>query len=220
MTVAAFKQPDRQLGVLVSALLLISLAGFVGQVYGVIDMTFVISFFALPATVVVVGIGMWARGSPHQLFYKRLLLGLGIGAVATAAYDGIRGLQQTVLPLGFNAFANHPRFGEMITDRPYTETIAIVTGWAYHISNGLTFALCYVLVLGKQRWYWGIAWGLLLEAMMIVMYPTAFGVSRGNEAFLAVSVTGHTCYGAVIGVLNERFNRDESEFRAAYGVRP
>jgi hypothetical protein len=218
MDAQAFRQPDRQLGLLVSGLCLISLGAFAGQVYGVIDMTFVISFFALPAMIIVAGIAMWARGSPYQLFYKRLLLGLAIGAVATAAYDFIRVVQQSALPLGFNAFANHPRFGQMIVDQPVTSTAAIAVGWAYHFSNGLTFALCYTLLVGRASWYWGVAFALVLQCLMVAMYPTAFGVSRGNESFLLVSFTGHTVYGTVLGVLNSHFNETEAEFQRRTAV--
>jgi hypothetical protein len=206
---------DRKLGLLVCGLSLISLGGFVGQIYGIVDMTFVMTVFALPASVAIVGIGFWATGGEHELFVKRLLLGVAFGIAATAAYDLVRLILQTALPVDFNAFANHARFGELITDQPRTTTIAKVVGWGYHISNGLTFALCYALVAGRARWFWGVLYAMVLQTLMVLMYPTAFGVSRGNEDFLIISFSGHATYGAVLGVLNRRFNVNDEEWEAS-----
>jgi hypothetical protein len=215
--VRAFQSRDRQLGLLVAALSLISLGGFVGQIYGVVDMTFVLTVFAMPATIAIIGLGFWSSGGEHQLFFKRLLLGLVFGVVATAAYDLVRLILQTALPVDFNAFANHARFGEMITDRDHTTTIAKVVGWGYHISNGLTFALCYALVAGRARWWWGVLYAMVLQTLMVLMYPRAFGVSRGNEDFLIISFTGHATYGAVLGLLNRRYNVNDEKWE---GSRP
>jgi hypothetical protein len=204
---------DRRLGIVVAALSLVSLGAFVGQVYGVFDMTFAMAFFALPATLAIIGLGRWSAGGDYALFHKRLLLGLLFGVAATASYDLVRLILQETLPLNFNAFAIHARFGELIIDRPHTTTIAKVVGWSYHISNGLTFALCFTLVAGRVRWWWGVLYALVLQSLMVLTYPTAFGVSRGSEAFLIVSFTGHATYGAVLGLLNRRFNLNEEDWR-------
>ena len=200
---------DRQLGLIVAALSLFSLGAFVGQVYDVFDMSFVIAFFALPATVAIIGIAFWARRANQHLFVRRLILGLFIGIVATAAYDLIRLVIQSTPLVDFNAFAVHPRFGEMIIDQPASTTAAKVVGWSYHISNGLTFALCYTLVAGRARWWWGVLYAVALQSLMVLMYPRAFGLSRGNEDFLVVSFIGHAAYGVVLGVLNHRYNQSE-----------
>jgi hypothetical protein len=183
---------ETQLGVLVGALALISVAALVGQIYGIVDMTFVLAFLA-----------------DYRFFYRRLMLGIALGLAATAAYDLVRLAAQTALPLDFNAFAIHARFGELIIDEPRNSTAARIVGWSYHVSNGLTFALCYTLVAGKARWWWGLLYGLTLESLMVVMYPTGFGLSRGNEDFLIVSFIGHATYGSVLGLLNYRFNENE-----------
>jgi hypothetical protein len=200
---------ETQLGVLVGALALISVAALVGQIYGIVDMTFVLAFLALPAAIVIVGIARWSVKADYRLFYRRLVLGIALGLAATVAYDLVRLAAQTALPLDFNAFAIHARFGELIIDQPRDSTAARVVGWSYHISNGLTFALCYTLVAGRARWWWGLLYGLTLESLMVVMYPTGFGLSRGNEDFLIVSFLGHATYGSVLGLLNYRFNENE-----------
>jgi hypothetical protein len=46
--------------------------------------------------------------------------------------------------------------------------------------------------------------------MMLLIYPKAFGLSRGNEAFLIVSVLGHAIYGVTVGLVNQRYNRNEA----------
>jgi hypothetical protein len=203
---------ERHLGLIVSALLLLSLGAFVAETYAVLDMTVVLSFVALPGVILAAGIVGWAARGPHPALYRRVLLGLGVGAVATATYDLVRLLAQTVLPLDFNAFAIHARFGELIIDQPRTTLAAQVVGWAYHISNGLTFAICYVLVAGRARWWYGLAYGTVLEGLMVTMYPSAFGVSRGDEAFLTISFIGHATYGATVGLLAQRYNEPAPAF--------
>lgn len=209
MTLALPGGRERQLGALVGALLLVSVVALVGQIYGWFDMGFVLAFLALPAAIIAIGIARWAVRADYQVFTRRLLLGLAAGVVATAGYDLVRLLLQETLPLHFNAFAIHARFGELIIDRPRTTTAAKVVGWAYHFSNGLTFALCFTLVTGRVRWWWGLLYGLVLEGLMVLMYPTGFGVSRGNEAFLLVSFVGHGTYGTILGLVNQRYNVPE-----------
>ena len=204
---------DRQLGLLVAGLSLISVGAFVAQIYGVFDMTFVIAVFSLPATIAIIGIVFWANRIEQRLFVRRLLLGLAFGVAATASYDLIRLVIQSSPLVDFNAFATHPRFGELIIDRPASTTAAKVVGWTYHFSNGLTFALCYALVAGRAKWWWGVVYAMTLQTLMVLMYPRAFGVSRGNEDFLAVSFIGHATYGLVLGVLNRRYNGDDIQPR-------
>ena len=206
MTVSAWLDRDRQFGILISGILLVSLAAFVGKNYGLFDMNFVVSFGPLPLSILLVGMVRWTRKADTTVFYRRLLLGLLFGLLATAAYDLLRLVLQTALPLHFNAFAIHPRFGALIIHQPRTTTAAIVTGWAYHISNGLTFALCWTLVAGRARWWYAVIYALILEGAMVAMYPTAFGLSTHTKAFLTVSIAGHATYGLVLGVLTQRWN--------------
>ena len=49
---------------------------------------------------------------------------------------------------------------------------AIFAGWLYHFWNGFNFAIIYALVAGPRRWYWGVAWAMMLEIGMLLSYPT------------------------------------------------
>jgi hypothetical protein len=220
MTLPAWLDRDRQLGILVSGVLLVSLAALVGRIYDLFSMNFVVSFGPLPLSILLVGLARWYFKSDVQVFYRRVLLGLLFGIAATAAYDLIRLILQTALPVDFNAFRIHAVFGEMISGAPRTSTEAKVVGWSYHISNGLTFALCWTMVMGRAKWWQAVIYALVLQTMMVILYPHAFGVSRSSKAFLGISFTGHATYGLVLGLLTQRFNVPDAPRRRRAAAAP
>ena len=71
------------------------------------------------------------------------------------------------------------------------------------MANGLGFALAYDLVLGYRGWWAGVAWALVLEALMASLYRGWLGL-RALEEFLAVSVVGHLVYGTILAGRAER----------------
>ncbi|HET6213422.1 MAG TPA: hypothetical protein VFE14_11190, partial [Micromonosporaceae bacterium] len=93
-------------------------------------------------------------------------------------------------------------FGQFMTGASGPGSAA--AGWAYHVSNGWTFGIAYAVVAGPARWWWGIAWAMLLELAMLLVYPVLFQI-RYVEPFIAVSVTGHVLYGSVLGLWCRRY---------------
>jgi hypothetical protein len=189
----------------ISAFILVSLAFFLAEVYGLFSMTLLTSFGPLPLMVLLVGIASrMSRGQGREL-WRRLLLGLAIGFIATLAYDAIRWVAYTGLQMTFNPFAVHARFGELITDQPRTSTTAIAVGWTYHFWNGITFGAVYALLAGRAPWVVAVVYALMLEALMVAIYPTAWGISRTHQSFLFLSILGHVTYGVVLGLLHQKY---------------
>ena len=58
-------------------------------------------------------------------------------------------------------------------------------------------------VAAGRRWWWAVAYALVLESFMIMLYPGWLGFSMNGE-FLTVSITAHLTFGAVLGVLAAR----------------
>ncbi len=50
-------------------------------------------------------------------------------------------------------------------------TLTVVIGFAYHLVNGCTFAVAYVVWFGRRGVLGGILWALFLEACMLANLP-------------------------------------------------
>ena len=181
------------------------IGAFLLDVAGIVRMPWTLSFVSLPALVVVIAVAVWARRVAREPFFNRLVVGLVAGFIATLAYDGVRWAIQETAPLDYDGFRSISIFGSLILSKPESALDARIAGWTYHFWNGISFGVMYALVAGPARWYWGLAWGMALELMMISIYPVAFAIQRSDPAFLAISMTGHAAYGAVLGLLAERW---------------
>jgi hypothetical protein len=153
------------------------------------------------------------RGS--RALWHAVLIGTLAGLIAAIAYDVFR------LPFVFarewggtsvvpamNLFKVFPRFGAMILgqplDQPHYSLSAHLVGWAYHFSNGITFGIMYVAMLGNPRtgtWGWAVVMAVGLElAMLFTPYPAFFGIPL-TKTFVAVTLAAHIIFGIVMGVV-------------------
>jgi hypothetical protein len=178
------------------AAFLLHAAGWVRMPYGAVLVT-------LPGMILLMAIGVWTKRTDRDVFLNRLGVGAAAGALGLAAYDGIRALVQWALPIGFNGFRAIELFGQFMTGLPASDPRSLAAGWAYHVSNGLTFAIAYAVVAGPARWWWGLAWGMVLETATVLVYPAVFRIGT-IPGFVAVSMVGHAAYGAAVGLVSER----------------
>jgi hypothetical protein len=181
-----------------------SIAALLLHAAGWVAMPYAISYVTLPGMLVLLCVLVWVKVVNRRLLLNRLLIGTIGGVLGLLAYDVGRWLIQTLFPLDFDAFRPILSFGSLITGDPVTSLSAAAAGWAYHISNGLTFALVYALVAGPARWWYGLIWGGILEVGMILVYPVLFS-QINYEPFLVVSIVGHVLYGSVLGLCCERY---------------
>lgn len=136
------------------------------------------------------------------------------GALATGAYDLFRYLLVKAAHFTFWPFDIFSIFGQALVGAEYTGTWVTVAGVAYHVVNGVGFAVAYSLWLGRRGPLAGIAWALVLELLMVSVYPGWLGLKALDE-FVTVSVFGHFVYGATLGYTariilkrRERIRRD------------
>ena len=102
----------------------------------------------------------------------------------------------------------------MILNQPFTSDepasaysfSAHILGWIYHFSNGMTFGIMYMALIGdalKRSWLWAIALAAGLELMMLLTPYTAFFAIRVTALFIAVTLTAHVLFGLTLGLLSK-----------------
>ena len=133
------------------------------------------------------------RRASEDVLLNRLTAGLLAGVVGLLAYDLVR-VAFLVAHFPFKPFRPIEVYGLLILDRYQDTALTKAAGWAFHIWNGLAFALMYTLSVGRGRLGWALAWSMTLEVAMLASYPSLFGIIR-DWAFVTVTVTGHTAYG-------------------------
>ena len=170
-------------------------------------------FVSLPALVMLVALALADRACGTQRLWRAALVGAIAGLVAAAAYDVFRlpfvyadalGIQQVIPAL--KLFKVFPRFGAMILGQPLEQNVynlsAQLAGWLYHFSNGLTFGVMYLAMIGdatKRHWAWGVVFAVGLElAMLFTPYPAFFHIPITSK-FVIVTLTAHLVFGAVMG---------------------
>jgi hypothetical protein len=185
---------------------LASSAAFWLHVLGFVHMPFFINFVGMPSIILVLILAVfsWHR---RLSFWNRFCAGMVGGAVALAAYDGIRFGIYALDILEFYPFQTHRVFGSMITGQPAGTEAAAIIGWLYHFWNGFSFAIIYALIAGRAAWYWGVAWAMILEFAMLATYPTILDIKM-NAAFVTMSLIGHTAYGVALGLTVSRMMRN------------
>ncbi len=169
----------------------------------------------MPATALLAGLALWDRLRGDRQLWRAVLVGAAAGLLAALAYDVFRlpfvyarqwGIASIVPPM--DLFKVFPRFGAMILDQPveqahYSVTAQLV-GWSYHFSNGITFGVMYLAMIGDARrrgWWWAIVMAVGLElGMLFTPYPATFNIPL-TRLFIIVTLSAHLVFGTAMGWL-------------------
>jgi len=191
-----------------------SIACLLADFYKLCPMSLFTPFVFLPAFVALCVLAVLdrARGDGHV--WRAVWIGMLGGLLAAVAYDVFRlpfvfakqwGIDSIVPPM--NLFKVFPRFGAMVLGQPVEQahysTAAQVIGWIYHFSNGATFGVMYLALIGDARrhWAWAVLFALALElGMLFTPYPSVFSIAVTGR-FIAVTVTAHAIFGAILGLV-------------------
>ena len=87
-----------------------------------------------------------------------------------------------------------------------------VLGWAYHFSNGMTFGIMFIALIGDTTRRGmaftiiaGVIMATVLEAgMLFSPYTQFFGIHL-TATFVVVTLTAHLIFGAVMGWLTKKW---------------
>jgi hypothetical protein len=137
----------------------------------------------------------WAQRSSWYEAKRLLSAGLWAGCLATLVYDIIR---IPIVHAGMPVFKAISYFGTvfMAVDRPSWSSEFF--GWAYHFSNGVSFALMYAAIAVRPKAITGVLWGLSLEGVMLLTpYAEVFGYQR-DVRFMTITIGSHIAYGLVL----------------------
>jgi len=197
-----------------------SIACLLLDFYGICPMRLFTVLFFLPAMFVLLALAwvnrLWGNGD----LWQAVVIGLIGGLLAAIAYDLFRlpfvfarewGLSSIIHPMPL--FKVFPRFGAMILGQPVEQSsygmLTQLLGWAYHFSNGATFGVMYMALIGnatRRHWAWGIVMALCLElGMLLTPYPGYFGIPI-TVRFICVTVMAHSIFGAGLGLSVHRIS--------------
>jgi hypothetical protein len=188
-------------------------------------------FIFLPAIVILLGFAVFDRMRGDRILWRAVMIGLVGGLLAAVAYDVFRlpfvfakewSIASIVPPM--NLFKVFPRFGAMVLGQPieqshYSLTTQIV-GWIYHFSNGATFGVMYVAMIGnptRRHWTWAVVMALALElGMLLTPYPQVFNITVTTR-FVVVTVAAHAIFGVGLGLTVRALARRFTEPRMIPG---
>jgi hypothetical protein len=109
-------------------------------------------------------------------------------------------------------FKVFPRFGAMISQSAARAGEAIrssahVVGWIYHFSNGITFGVMYVALIGqpvRRSWWWGVLLATGIEMALLLLALRKFFGIQVTALFVAVTLAAHLIFGARDGLEHAR----------------
>ena len=189
------------------------------EFYGLCSMRLFTFAILIPATAALVVLALMDRAKGDGMRWRGVVIGAIAGFVAACAYDLFRipfvvaaidqvGPDWLRLPL-FKVF---PRFGALILGQPFDATttdsqftlVAHLLGWIYHFSNGITFGVMYMALVGdasRRSWLWAVLFATGLElAMLFTPYTTFFGIHMTTR-FVIVTLLAHVIFGVALGLL-------------------
>jgi hypothetical protein len=182
----------------------VGVAALIVHVLGWLRMPFFLAVFGVPSVFLLCALAAYARRIDAEIFLNSLWVGMLGGLVATIVYDGVRALVERSHMFGYNWYVPILMFGNWITGAPMASTTAKAAGWTYHYWNGISFGMMYALAFGRVRWWWGVAFGMFLEACMLGLFPMFLRVTNKWD-FVAISMIGHIAYGAALGLFAEKY---------------
>ncbi len=168
----------------------------------------------VPAMLLLLGIALYCRRRYPDVF-RRIVVGFGLGAVATIALDAVR---QAGVIHGWLPADTPVMFGKMATGSANFAFFYPV-GLAVHYLNGANFGLFYAFVWGKRKSYlsgvlWATSWSLVLELGMMMGPPMGpmvglFGYNFAWPQLFLLTFVAHVVFGTALGLLIQHFLTDE-----------
>lgn len=202
-----------------------SIACLLTEFYGLCPMRQFTFYIFVPALVVlgVIVAADWLQGG--RRLFQAVMIGVAAGLVATVSYDIFRlpfvfakewHIASFVPPMGL--YKVFPRFGAMILGQPLEQPsysmAAQIIGWAYHFSNGITFGIMFVAMVGcatRRNWFWAVVMAAGLElGMLFTPYPGMFGIPL-TARFVWVTLTAHIIFGIAMGLTAVKLSRTRVE---------
>lgn len=182
----------------------------------------ILADFSLSTVLLIAGAGfagiatiIWVFSPPsgRRTLVVKINAGLLSGVLATAIYDLSKYLLSLLDASDYNPFEAIRVFGLLLVGSSGSEAAIITAGTAYHVLNGVTFAIAYCFLFGIYGVVAGILWSLFLEVFQLALYPGWLDV-RAYQEFVQISFLSHVFYGATLGLVAKRMlQRHETSTR-------
>lgn len=168
------------------------------KVFGVCSLQAGFLLLALPGSLLVAIIYLWARKNGHEFLGHSLELGFAGGLAGTVAYDLAR---IPFVMFGQRIFAPISAYGIWLLDASFSTRFTEIAGWGYHFLNGISFGIMYGLFMRGRPAYLAILWGCGLETIAFLSpFGRIFGITN-NPSALAIAYFGHVMYGIPLGLM-------------------
>jgi hypothetical protein len=178
-------------------------ASLLGKIYGLAQMNITVPYIVLPCCLGLLLLWIGACYGNWTSLATTLSIGFVSGLLGTFSYDLYRWPYQLA---GFKIFTPIQVYGVWTLNAYCSSDFSNFVGWAYHFSNGVTFAIAYVIVAKKRHWLWAIAYALGLETIAVVTpFAQIFSLS-GNYKSLFIAYSGQIAYGLPIGLMTWRWD--------------
>jgi hypothetical protein len=170
----------------------------------------------IPAILFLIGVIVYTKKNFPDL-HRRIIVGLGAGAIATIGLDWIR---QMGVITGWLPADTPEMFGKMITGS-HSFIYYYWVGQLAHFFNGADFGLVFTLVFGRFATYRktvlvAIGWLLVMELGMMVGPPMGpmvglFGVKYLWPQLFILTFVAHVVHGTILGSLTFYWLKKEDE---------
>lgn len=149
---------------------------------------------------------IFRRLAPERRLFlsQRLRMGAVAGVIATLAYDVCRFILIKLTGIHFWPFDIFRIFGQALVGPNQNPIVTQALGLAFHVMNGVGFAIAYTIWFAPKGIWWGMGYALVLEALMVSVYPGWLEMKALKE-FLEVSIFGHLVYGGILGYFAKRW---------------
>lgn len=200
---------------------------FVGAAAGYGSMAFFMKWAVLPAIFVVLVIAAIARLRHWQRLYRAIAISALAGTLAAFGLDIVR-------VIGFRVFHAMPGSMPMLMGVKIMNRFLLgpnvwsdIVGWADHLLvNGISFALVYVLIFGRPRWWLAIPYAWVIGTIFMISPVMQmlggignFGLAMG-PGFAVTVYLAHTAFGLILGIVVARWGRiTDPIWRRHVGVR-
>jgi hypothetical protein len=189
--------------------------------YSIVSMRVFTLYVFVPASIVLIALAAGDGFIGTRKLLRNVVIGALAGFIAAVSYDVFRlpfvyakawHIAVVVPPMPL--FKVFPAFGQMILghhpgSQPLTRADQFV-GWTYHFSNGITFGIMYIAMIGdatRRSWWWGVVMAVGIEiALLCSPYTQLFGIPL-DAKFVVVTLTAHVIFGAVMGLCVRRLAR-------------
>lgn len=174
--------------------------------------------FLIPAVLVLIVVSLvsrrWSPALQRAIFWGALA-----GVIATVPLEIVRLIG---FRLGFMP-GNLPRLMGVLLSNRFAlgpSFFSDLAGWTYHFWNGASFGILYVLLLGTERGWMGLLFGIvvgfgfLVSPVMISLGVGYFGL-QFSYGLPATVLLAHLAFGAALGFFARRFLRSQGSLVVA-----